>query len=250
MYTEIRNNLSTKIDQSLVDDLLDDYIEIKKHHFLGDHEKAINKSGKFVETIFQILEYILSKKIINEPNFNSISKKLEQIPKGDLPESIRIIIPRSANVIYSIRSRRGTAHKSEVSPNYIDSEVVVSICDWILSEFLRIYHNSNIAEITNIVNKLVDKKIPIIEEFDNGLVILREGLSIKDQILIVLYYFYPNPVTTEELIKLLKCKYSQQITSNLRTAEGKKLIHRDGKENTITKLGIKLVEEIVNKSEI
>ncbi len=32
MYNEIRNNLSTQIDESLVEDLLNEYEEIKKYH--------------------------------------------------------------------------------------------------------------------------------------------------------------------------------------------------------------------------
>lgn len=250
MLEEIKNNLSKSLDKSLVDDLLDDYSTIKKYHLLGQHENAIIISGKFVETVFQILKYILSGTIDTSPSINTISQELENTPKGAYPESIRIIIPRSANAIYTIRSRRGYAHKSkEISPNHIDSEFVVSTCDWILAEFLRLYHNDDIDAIQNVMNSIVEKKVPLIEEFEDDVYVLSTELSTKEQILLILYHFHPKNVSNKDLTKWLK-GYPQLITTNLRNAEKEKLIHRNGKKNRITRLGIKKVEEILSKSEI
>lgn len=247
MYNEIKNNLSTKIDKSLVDDLLEEYKEIKNYQFRGQNENAINKSGKFVETVFQILKYIMSKKVINNPNITDISNELLQTPKNGYPSSIRKIIPRSAKAIYTIRSERGAAHKSEaISPNIIDCEFVVSTCDWILSEFLRLYHNSDVNEITKIVNGLIEKKVPIIEEFGEDICILKEDLSNKDEILLILYHFYPKMVSNAALTKWTK-SYTQKTLTNLRNAEKEKLVYRNGKENTLTKRGITEVETIISK---
>lgn len=162
--------------------------------------------------------------------------------------SIRKIIPRSAKAIYTIRSERGAAHKSDdISPNNIDSEFVVSTCDWILSEFLRLYHTSDIKKITGIVNSLVEKKVPLIEEFEDDIYVLGKDLSTKDQILLILYHFRPKMVSNADLTKWTK-GYPQKTTTNLRNAENENLVYRKGKEGTITKLGIKRVEEILAKS--
>jgi len=249
MYNQIRANLATVIDINLVNDLLDEYKEIKNFYFSGQHEHAINKSGKYVETVFQILKYILSGELIKNPNINNISKELEKIPKGTIPESIRIIIPRSANAMYTIRSRRGAAHKShDISPNNIDSEFVISICDWILAEFLRLYHNSDIIEVTKIVNCLVKKKIPIIEEFGDDLCILSDDFSNKEEILLVLYHYYPETVSNNFLTQATK-GYPQKTAINLKNAENERLVYRKDKKNILTRLGLEKVENLLSERE-
>jgi hypothetical protein len=248
MYEEIYSNLSSKIDRDLVKDLLSEYREIKKYHYIGQYELAITKSGKFVETVFQILYYLLSGRVIKNPNFNKISERLLQTNRGRFPESIRLIIPEAAKTIYSIRSKRGATHKvNGISPNFIDCSFVVSTCDWILSEFLRLYHSSDIEEISRIINSLVEKKIPIIEEFGDDIVVLEKELPIRDQILLILYHFYPRMISNKELKSWIKPKYPQIITSNLGKAERDKMVYRRGGESTLTKKGIRDVEKFYSQ---
>lgn len=250
MYQEIKRNLSKTIDESLVDDLLNEYKEIKRYQFLGEHESAITKSGKFIETVLQILKYIISEEIINDPKIDKISEELINKPKTDYPVSIRKIIPRSVKAIYTIRSERGVAHKSDdISPNIIDCEFVTSTCDWIFAEFLRLYHNSDTDEITGIINSLVEKKVPIIEEFEDEICVLSTDMSKKDQMLIILHHLYPERVSNTDLTKWTKG--SPQLThNNLKKAEEEKLVHRKDSKNILTKLGIRKAEEIISQSEI
>jgi len=232
-----------------VDELLDEYIEIKNFHFLGKYESVITKSGKFVETVFQILKFIISGNVISDPKFNNIEIELANTQKGQFPDSIRLIIPQFAKSIYSIRSKRGAAHKSnEISPNFIDSEIIVSTCDWIISEFLRLYHNSNIEEVTIIVNNIVEKKIPLIEEFGDEVYVLSTHLSKKDQMIVILYHFYPEMVSNTDLTK--STKGSPQLThNNLKKAAEEKLVFRENNKNKLTRLGLKKAEEIISQCE-
>ncbi len=163
--------------------------------FLGEYETAINKSGKFVETVLQILKYIISEKVINNTKLlriKDVSEELLQTPVDTYPVSIRKIIPRSINAIYTIRSERGTAHKSgDIKPNIIDCNFVVSTCDWILAEFLRLYHNSDIKEVENIMNSLVEnksldkKEISIIDFLKS-----KEINNHSNRIMAMAYYLY------------------------------------------------------------
>lgn len=246
MYKQIQSNLSAVIPKSLVDDLLEDYQDIKRYHLLNEHENAINKSGKFVQTVFQILEYLRTGKVVIKPNHNDVLKHLENATQ--LHETIRMTIPRSAKAIYDIRSKRGSAHKSDyISPNNIDCEYVVSTCDWILAEFLRMYHKDDINEITRIVNSLVEKNLPIIEEFGDDVLVLLD-MSKKDQCLVILYHFHPKMIGTANLSKWTNS--SPQLTyENLKKSIRDKWVYKKGNECTLTKLGIKKVEEIISKCE-
>jgi hypothetical protein len=243
---QIVSNLSAFIDKHLVEDLILDYQEIKRHHFLEEYEHAINKSGKFVQTVFQILEYIRTGNVVTKPNHNEISKHLKN--DTQLDETIRMTIPRSAKAIYDIRSKRGAAHKSDyVSPNIIDSEYVISTCDWILAEFLRLFHDDNVKEISVIVNSLVEKKLPIIEEFEEDVIVLSD-ISKKDQCLVILYHHHPKMVTTRNLSKWTNSS-SQLVYKNIKKAVNDKWVYKKDNKCTLTKLGIKKVEEIISKCE-
>lgn len=240
---QIISNLSAFIDKPLAEDLVSDYQEIKRQHFLEEYEHAINKSGKFVQTVFQVLEYIRTGNVVNKPNHNEISKHLEN--DTQLDESIRMTIPRSAKAIYDIRSKRGSAHKSDyVSPNIIDSEYVASTCDWILAEFLRLFHDDDVKEISTIVNSLVEKKLPIIEEFGEDIIVLFD-MSKKDQCLVILYHYHPKMVATVNLSKWTNSS-PQLVYKNIKKAVADKWIYKKDNKCTLTKLGIKNVEEIIS----
>jgi hypothetical protein len=169
--------LSSELDPVLVKDLLDEYRVIRRNHSIGDYEKALIQAGKFCETVFQILEYITSGVASKEPEISEIAKTLERLPKDKFQDSIRIIMPLAARTIYSIRSKRGTAHKrQEISPCHMDSAFVLSTCDWILSELVRLYYTGDQAEIVAIISSLGEQEIPVIEKVDNHLVVARPGI--------------------------------------------------------------------------
>ena len=175
---QIANHLSKKIEKSLVNELLKEYQAIKKNQYLNNYKLVINRSGKFAEVVFKILAFIVLGKKIDTPNFTKINESLLLTRKEEYPESIRIIIPRAAKVIYDIRSKRGTAHiKSKISPNKIDSTIVSAIADWILAEFIRCFSSNSLEEIESTFTTLVEWKLPIVEEFGEKLLVLKKKNS-------------------------------------------------------------------------
>ncbi|MCK4636329.1 MAG: hypothetical protein KAT49_00450 [Methanomicrobia archaeon] len=242
MAGEIKSNLSPYIDENLIDDLLKYYVKIKKFQFFDPEKTGLN-CAKFCETVLKILIFITEEQVIQKVYVSKTVDKLEKLPKSDFNDSIRIFIPRNVKVVYDIRNRRGIAHAGEIEPNYIDTTLSVQICDWILSELLRIYHVSDENKIEEIIMKITERKIPLIEMFGEDLVILEKNFSIKEKILLILYLFYPRMISNEDLRKWLKVKYSQIITSNLGNLESDILVYRKNRESTLTGKGLKYVEE-------
>ncbi len=239
----IAKALSKQVDPLLLKKQVEIYKKIKESFWLGKDEECVEKIGKFVEITIRVLEYITTGNFTSldeELRISETLKKFENLPKQDFPESIRIMIPRILYSLYTFRSKRGGAHVKDINPNHIDASYVVSTCDWIMAELVRLYHTKNEKEIQSIIDSMVDKKVPILEEFGNDIKILNPSISIPDQILIILYKKHPNPVSTNELKRWIKT--TTYINTVLKRLDDKGFVYRKNKENIITRKGIAYVE--------
>jgi hypothetical protein len=250
MTDDIKKILSTKIDLRLIEALIRHYIELKQKFFLGQYEPSQLNCAKFAEVVIRIIEYItkgnytpLGKNV----SLDALAKELEQLPKDDFPDSLRIHIPRILRATYDIRNKRGVAHIGEVNPNLMDATFVVSACDWIMAEFLRLYHTDDSNEAQRIINSIVERKVPIIEEFGDELKVLTPNLHVTDKILLILYKKHPNYVSTSDLKTWIKTKSASHITTVLRKLDNDAKVYRRGKENIITRKGIEHVEKNLTK---
>lgn len=233
------------IDPILVRRLIENYQNIKQNFWLGKDEECIEKVGKFVEIIIRVLEYITTKNFTpfeDELKVSGSIKNFEKFPKNGFSESIRIMIPRVLNSLYTFRSKRGGAHIKGVNPNHIDATYVVSACDWVMAEFIRLYHTENEKKIQRLIKSIVDKRVPLIEEFGEDLKILDPSLSVPDKILIILYKKHPNFVSIDELREWIKTKTPTHINTALKRLDDKGFIYRKNKESFITRKGVSYVE--------
>jgi len=243
---ELHSIFSGTIDSMLVEKLMEVYQKIKQNFWLGKDEECMEKVGKFVEIAIRIVEYITSGSftpIESDLKVSETLKKFENLPKQNFPESIRIIIPRVLYSLYTFRSKRGGAHIKGVNPNHIDATYVISACDWVMAELIRLYHTNEEKEIQKLINSIVDRRVSILEEFGEDLKILDPSLSVSVGILIILYKKHPNSVSTDELKKWVKTKTSTHINTALKRLDDNGFVYRQNKENTITRKGIAYVED-------
>jgi hypothetical protein len=245
MLTELLDDLSENVNKKLFRELIDEYRGIKSAYYSQNYELVLAKAGKFVEITFQLLSDIAFNEIPEKPDFDKIFRKLENIPEKDMHTSIRILIPRVALTVYTIRSKRGAVHiNKEVSPNYIDCTFVVSSCDWILSELLRILLAKDHDEILRIINGISKIHIPIVEEIKGEPVILEPKMTAKEQILILLLQKYPNFVQRTDLKAWVKGKSVRQINRALSDLIGNSLIFENREGLTLTAKGILEAEKV------
>ena len=238
--------LSKSINTLLLNKQLEIYKKIKESFWLGKDEECIEKVGKFVEITIRVLEYIAFQSYTPFDHELKISETLrgfEGLSKQNFPVSIRIMIPRVLHSLYTFRSKRGGAHIKGVNPNHIDATYVISACDWVMAELIRLYHTNEEKEIEKIINSIVDRRVPILEEFGEDLKILDPSLSVPDKILIILYKKHPNSVSTDELKKWIKTKTFTHINTALKRLDDKGFVYREDKENTITIKGLAYVED-------
>lgn len=239
--------LSNNFDSVLAKNLIDFYKKLKETQFLGKFEECQINCGKFVEIMIRILEFLnggqytaLNKLVKLD---NKLVNQLESNTK--LYDSMRFHIPKILKTIYDIRNKRGVAHVGEINPNIMDSTYVVTACDWILAECVRIYYADDLKTVKNIIKSIIETKIPIIEEFGEDLLVLEPNptsLSVSSKILLILYHKHPDRMSIQNIKKWIKTRSKSHIMTALKQLEEKTNIFRRGNEIYITKRGIMYIE--------
>lgn len=248
MLNSIIDELPDDLNKTLVRDLFQEYKEIKISFHIQNYELTLTKLGKFIETIFQLLSAVAFGETPTHPNFNELSKKLENIPETNQPVAVRILIPRIGLMLYAIRSKRGAVHKNhETSTGYIDSQLALAGCNWIISEFLRIYLKRETSEVQRIIDSI--SKIPhsLIEEIDGDIIILEPKMSLKEQVLILLHHEYPSSVSNNVIRSRIKGKSLTHLSEILKKLINGAFIHKTDPGYILTVKGISEAEKIYGK---
>src|SRR5580698_682874 len=183
----IKNSLLFRFPNNLVDELIQCYIEQKKNFYLGRMRPNEVEGGRFAEAAFRMLQHAAGFAVTplgTQLDTDGIIRSLANLPFGSAADSIRLHIPRSLRVVYDIRNKRDAAHLADgIDPNLQDGTLVISILDWVLAEFVRIYHNISASESQKIVDGLVTRQIPAVEEINGFLKILNPTLKVSGRVL-------------------------------------------------------------------
>lgn len=250
MLANMMEQLATALDPPLVDALLKAHNEIKRQYYLGKHKPSELEGGHFAEVVIRILQHIVEGKYT--PLDTSLARfdikeveKYSQLPRADFPDSIRIHIPRAILAIYGIRNRRGVGHVGgDVNPNLSDSTFIMTTCDWILTELISLYYTSSRAEAQSLVDSLIERKIPLVQDFDGYPKVLNPKLSVANKILVLLYFRGTDGASISELRHWITTKSSSHITTALAQLQHEKCyVHRDNSRCFITRTGIIFVEK-------
>jgi hypothetical protein len=87
-----------------------------------------------------------------------------------------------------VRNNRDAAHLADgIDPNTQDATLVVTVADWVLADFVRLYHDGAADEAQDMVEQIVTLEAPAIQDFDGFLKVLRRDLSPADRFLVLLY---------------------------------------------------------------
>lgn len=253
LVAEIKQGFSTAgIPHALSDALLDAYLEAKRRFHLGDLRPNQVEGGRFTEAAFRILEHQVF------GTFTPIGTTLSKVPDlvknlGNAPaagsnDSLRIHIPRTLQAVYDIRNKRNIAHLATIDPNLQDASLVIAILDWVMAEFVRLYHQSTTAADV-IVQQIVSKEVPAMQMFGAFPRILK-SVAVPQHILILLYWKGAEGATRDELLGWIVGEARAPTApqrKNFNTAMGRldsrNQIHDSGQRVFITKEGEREVDE-------
>lgn len=243
----IRKQLTSSLDRSLTSELLAAYDEAKRNHYLGGHRLSAVEGGRFCEAAYRILQEVTTGSFVplGKPlNTEKLARRLAALPSGSAPDSIRLHIPRALRVIYDVRNSRDAAHLADgIDPNIQDSSLVAAILDWILAEFVRVFHNVDPGEAHELITGLVTRTAPAIEDFDGFLKVLNPNLRAGEHCLVLLYHRDQTGATLAELTEWARPKMRGNLRRTLdRLEHTLAFIHRAADKYRITMAGKREVE--------
>ena len=157
--------------KTLVSKLISHYTKLKSNFIQDRMEPGELNGGKFAEVVFRLIQYATDPQQQytplrqSLPSVDNMVRELEKLP-NTLDDSLRLHIPRVLKAIYGIRNKRGVGHTGEIDANLMDATLVMAVCDWVMAELIRLYHECSADEAQNIVDRLVKRSIPIIYDRD------------------------------------------------------------------------------------
>jgi hypothetical protein len=245
--TQVRGGFVTAgIPRQLVDELLEAYVEAKRRYHLSDHRPQEVEGGRFSEAVFRVLQHLAGL------SFTPLSKTLPSVDKllialenaSGQPDSVRLHIPRTLKLIYDIRNKRDAAHLADgIDANLQDATLVIANMDWVVAELVRLHHGVSATEAQRIIEDLVTREVPAVQEIDGQPVILSD-LKPRDQALLMLYRAGAQGMKLDELASALRVDRKDHLKSRLVKLDQDKLVlaHPSTQRYYITSKGSREVE--------
>ena len=247
MLQTVRQGLVASLDPGLVDELLAAYQEAKRNFYLGGLRLSAVEGGRFCEAAFRLLQQRTTGKfdaLGKQVDSDALIKLLANIPGANQPESVRLHIPRALRVVYDIRNKRDNAHLADgIDPNLQDASLVVAVLDWVFAEFVRLYHFVTPNQARNMLESIVTRIAPAVEDFDGFLKVLRTDLGASDFLLLLLYQRGPQGATFGDLESWARPKMRSNLRRTLTSLEhDKAYVHGSNYTFRITRSGQQYVE--------
>jgi len=228
------------LPDTLRDELLLEYGKISNGFFEGKWEPSELSGGKFCEIVYAIIDGYSKGGGGNYPNHATKPQNMESACRNlanntTLPDSLRLSVPRALIFLYDVRNRRGVGHMGggSISPNHIDSLIVLNVVKWVLAELVRTLHLTSVTTASLTIESLATREIPLVWE-NNGVKRVLDTMSAKSQVLILLYS-NEEPMTPQQLRQSIEYKNFTNFKNKvIKPLHGKRLIDFSATNNTIT----------------
>lgn len=237
------------ISRELVRRLVETYVEAKRRFHLDDLRPNEVEGGRFSEAVFRVLQWATTGTSTplggNLPKVDDLLQTLRQVPRANASDSVRLHIPRTLRLIYDIRNKRDVAHLGDgIDPNLQDATLVVGNMDWVMAELVRLYHGVSANEAQAIIEDLVTREVPVVQDIAGQPVILKK-LRPRDQALVLLYRAGAAGATLDDLASSLRVNRKDHLKTRLAKLDADLLVlaHPVTDRYYLTAEGIKDVEK-------
>lgn len=219
----LRTSLIAKFPPKKVDEVLNHYNVLRREARLDHWEACLVNGGKFVEAVLKCFRYLISGDEVDSVKADEEIRRLDNALQ--LSDFERLTIPRALRLIYEFRNKRGGAHNSSFDPIKTDCTLVVAVSNWVMEELTRLYLTNDALAAQKLVESLLVKDIPLVEELDGDRLVLRPGLSARIQLEILLYREFPERCEIKDLIRWVHDHSVENIRVTLRGMKQKNLVH-------------------------
>lgn len=241
----LKNSLC-KYDTILADELEKTYLRLLTQYKCRNWQYFGNEVGQFNELIYRVVESQASGK------FTPLSDKIKPLNEGILQrwensqlcsdESFRIIIPRVLYSMFCLRNKRGMVHKNEISPNEMDSNILLANVKWILCELIRKSENLDFEEAYQQILDINTKEVDLLWNV-NGRTKILGNINAKDKVLLLLYE--KNAQRDSDLQTAIEYKNKSIFVKLLNDLHKLSLIDYTEHICIISPLGIKHIEKVI-----
>jgi hypothetical protein len=218
--------------------LINTYLDLKKNHLEARYDASGLAAGKFCEVVLRFLQdrvlgtFTPFGTRIN--NYADECRKLTIAPVTAGKESERTVIPRALVFLYTMRNKRGIGHVGgDVDANGIDLAAMARTADWIVCELIRINHGLSLEEAQDIVDSISVRQLPAIWEVAGKKRVMKEGLSAKDQSLLLLYSNPNSFVLLEDLCEWVEYSNQSRFKRVINELHKQRLLEFDRDSETI-----------------
>jgi hypothetical protein len=147
--------------KSAVDQLLAEYKKAQTRFQEGEYAEVGIHVGRFCEAVIHILRLEIGSELKQESVRDFTQECLHGDFAADYSDAINQHIPNMLNTAYDIRSNRDAAHLNlETAVNRADARLGIALCSSMLveliREFVEIDDETNLDEITTVINQLTE----------------------------------------------------------------------------------------------
>lgn len=232
--------------------LLSEYQSIVQYYAEHRWTPAELSGGKFCEIVYTVLDGHAKGAYPPSPgkpaDFVGACRKLEQ--NKHVPRSFQILIPRLLPAIFEVRNNRGVGHAGgDVDPNHMDATFVITSCNWVMAELVRVFHNLPIQSAQALADSLVEHRILLVWKGENMRRVLDPKLKLKPQVLVLLSTS-TGTVCMSDLLEWTDYKNRSYFVKLLRDMHGERLVELSGDEEHVQILppGNAQAAEIIRKT--
>jgi hypothetical protein len=219
--------------------LIKRYNELKRAYANGQYDACGLRAGKFSEVILRILQHELTGSYTPlgqqlKPITEEVAA-LEKTPKTAGPDSFRIVMPRSLSFMFTLRNKRGIGHEGgDVDANEIDAATCVRTADWCLSELIRVVHEVPLEEAQALLDAIAWREVPHVWSIAGVKRVLDPKLTMREQVLVLLYSDPETAVPVEDLFKWTEYSRIDNFRRNvLAPLHDARMVEFDKETNTV-----------------
>jgi hypothetical protein len=242
---KLRHALERKFPQDKVGEVFLHFNGLMKEARGDQWEWCIVEGGKFVEAVLKCFHYLRTNDVVDIVRVDEEIRQLEQ--STSLSDFERMTIPRALRLIYEVRNKRGGAHNSSFNPIQMDCVLVVAIAKWVMEELTRLYLTDDAPMAQMIVESLLIREVPLIQEIDGDRLILIPDLSARVQLEIILWREHQQRWPIKDLAQWVHNHSIENIRTTLRAMKLKNLAHETEEGWKLTTAGMKEAEEEIMK---
>lgn len=220
--------------------LIDAHIKVRAALVDGNFDNVGQRAGHFCECALRALQHELTGSFTpfgqRLPTFHDECIRLQGLPKTAGPESLRIVLPRALDFLYTLRNKRGIGHVGgDVDANEIDAVTCRRICDWAVCELTRVFHNLSLEEAQSVLDALAVRELPQVWRVSGKRRILDPSLDYKSQVLLLLHGEIDSTALTEDLFEWVEHPRMSNFRSRVLGAlHEMRLVEYDRSTETVT----------------